>query len=201
MNERLTRSQDDRMLAGVAGGLAELWDADPTLVRLAWVLLAVVTGGIALIPYIVMAIVVPEAEPQSWTVNATGPQESAMASGPGVGAGPAQAGWVPLDSGAARRAARAARRAERRARGGSGLAVVLGGLLVILGAVLLVREWLPQVDLDWLGPTLVIGLGVLLLVMAFGRGQDSGRPSTGAPTSDPGRVGCVGSPARAPQAE
>ena len=187
MNERLTRSQDDRMLAGVAGGLAELWDADPTIVRLAWVLLTVVTGGIALIVYIVMAIVVPEAEPGAWPVNATAAQSRAPAPTPGVAAG-APAGWVPMDPRSARRAARAARRAERRARGGSGVAVVMGGLLVILGILLLVREWLPQIEFDWLGPTLVIGLGVLLLVMSVGRGPDSGQRSTGAPTSDPGRL-------------
>ncbi|HLO35880.1 MAG TPA: PspC domain-containing protein, partial [Candidatus Deferrimicrobium sp.] len=60
MNTRLYRSRDDRMLAGVAGGLADLWDADPSLVRIIWALLVPLTGGIALVVYIVMAIVVPE---------------------------------------------------------------------------------------------------------------------------------------------
>lgn len=186
MNERLTRSRDDRMLAGVAGGLAELWDADPTLVRLAWVLLAVLSGGIALIVYIVMAIVVPDSEPGTWTLTPGTPPDPSQ---PAPGGMAGQAGWVPAsDPRAARRAARAARRAERRARGGSGLTVLFGGLLVILGAVLLVREWFPQVDLDWLGPTLVIALGVLLLATAVGRGQTPGRPTPGTPTSDPGAM-------------
>jgi phage shock protein C len=48
------------MLAGVAGGLAELWDADPSLVRIVWALLVIFTGGLALVVYIIMAIVVPE---------------------------------------------------------------------------------------------------------------------------------------------
>ena len=48
------------MLAGVAGGLAETWGADPSLVRIIWALLVIFTGGIALLVYIVMAIVVPE---------------------------------------------------------------------------------------------------------------------------------------------
>ena len=46
MSTHLYRSRDDRMLAGVAGGLAELWDADPSLVRVIWALLVVFTGGI-----------------------------------------------------------------------------------------------------------------------------------------------------------
>jgi phage shock protein C len=36
VNGRLYRSRRDRMLAGVAGGLAEMWDADPSLVRIVW---------------------------------------------------------------------------------------------------------------------------------------------------------------------
>src|SRR4029079_1772085 len=60
MGTRLYRSRRDRMLAGVAGGLAEIWGADPTLVRLIWALLVILTGGAALLVYIVMAIVVPD---------------------------------------------------------------------------------------------------------------------------------------------
>ncbi len=61
MNGRLYRSRRERMLAGVAGGLAEQWNMDPSLVRLVWALLVPFTGGLALVAYIVMAIIVPEA--------------------------------------------------------------------------------------------------------------------------------------------
>jgi len=61
MDDRLYRSVDDRMLAGVAGGVAERLDADPAIIRIVWALLIVLTGGIALVAYIVMAIVVPDA--------------------------------------------------------------------------------------------------------------------------------------------
>ena len=59
MRERLYRSRDDRVLAGVCGGVAEWLDIDPSLVRIVFALL-VITGGIGLLLYIVMAIVVPE---------------------------------------------------------------------------------------------------------------------------------------------
>ena len=59
MSKRLYRSQNERMIAGVCGGLAEYFDIDPTLVRLAMVLLAL-AGGPGLVLYIIMAIVVPE---------------------------------------------------------------------------------------------------------------------------------------------
>jgi len=45
MNRRLYRSPDDRILAGVAGEMAETYDFDPALVRVGWALLILVTGG------------------------------------------------------------------------------------------------------------------------------------------------------------
>lgn len=72
MNGHLYRSRDDRMIAGVAGGLAELWDADPSLIRIVWAVLVVLTGGLALLVYIVMAVVVPEEDGGSWAGQAIG---------------------------------------------------------------------------------------------------------------------------------
>jgi phage shock protein PspC (stress-responsive transcriptional regulator) len=60
MNDRLYRSRSDRMLAGVAGGVADRFDLDPSLVRVGWVILTILSGGIFLLIYIVMAIVVPD---------------------------------------------------------------------------------------------------------------------------------------------
>lgn len=60
MNRRLTRSRD-RVIGGVAGGVATLLDADPALIRIAWALLVPLTGGVALLAYIVAWVVVPEA--------------------------------------------------------------------------------------------------------------------------------------------
>ena len=69
MNDRLYRSHSDRMIAGVAGGLAEMWDADPSLIRIVWALLVPLTGGLALLVYIIMAIVVPD-EDDVWPATA-----------------------------------------------------------------------------------------------------------------------------------
>lgn len=59
MQKRLYRSRSNRMVAGVAAGLADYFNIDPTIVRLVFVLFAL-TGGPGLILYIIMAIVVPE---------------------------------------------------------------------------------------------------------------------------------------------
>jgi phage shock protein C len=60
MNARLYRSRDDRMVAGVAGGLAAYLNIDPSLVRILWVVLIPLTGGLILLLYLAMALIVPE---------------------------------------------------------------------------------------------------------------------------------------------
>ena len=61
MNEkRLMRSANDRMIAGVAGGLAEYLGVDATLVRLILVILAL-AGGPGVLIYIILWLIMPEA--------------------------------------------------------------------------------------------------------------------------------------------
>jgi phage shock protein C len=155
MPNRLYRSRRDRMLAGVAGGLAEMWGADPSLVRVLWALLVIFTGGIALIVYIVMAIVVPDED------EVFGPD-----AGPGSAALTASAG-VTDATGATRRPPRPPARTDR---GGLPATALFGGFLVLLGAFFLVREFLPQIDFDWIWPVALVGIGVVLIASAMGRG-------------------------------
>ena len=60
MSKRLTRSVNDRIFAGVCGGLAEYFDFDPVLVRIAYAFLTLFTAFSGLIFYIVLWIVMPE---------------------------------------------------------------------------------------------------------------------------------------------
>ena len=187
MNGRLYRSRRDRMLAGVAGGLAEMWDADPSLVRIVWALLVLFTGGLALIVYIVMAIVVPEEDEASYDrygvppAGSTGAGTAPGASAP-EGTGPDAQAWAAANAAneahwAERRAAREARRAARGSGRGSTNGPLIGGVLLILvGAFFLVRELLPTIDFDWLWPLVLVGLGVLLLVSAIRRDDGRGGP-------------------------
>jgi phage shock protein C len=154
MSRQLYRSRGDRMLAGVAAGMAELWDADVSLVRILWVILVPFTGGFALLVYVIMAFVVPDEEDLP------------------VAAGTAASASLPPANGtAARHEARAARRAARReSRGGRGSGgLLLGALLVIAGVYFLVREYLPDIDVNWLWPAALIVLGVIVLLTAFRR--------------------------------
>ena len=60
MQKRLYRSRTSRMLAGVCGGLAEYFNIDPTIVRLLFVIAALI-GGPGIVLYIILALVMPEA--------------------------------------------------------------------------------------------------------------------------------------------
>ena len=58
MNKRLYKSNENKMVCGVCGGIAEHFDIDPTLVRLGWVLFCAL-GGSGILAYIIAAIVIP----------------------------------------------------------------------------------------------------------------------------------------------
>ena len=58
MNRRLYRCRHDKILAGVASGVAEYFDLDPSLVRVLF-LVSTFFGGLGFLLYIAMAIIVP----------------------------------------------------------------------------------------------------------------------------------------------
>ena len=55
---KLYRSKTDRKLAGVCGGLAQYFNIDPTLIRVLFVVLAIL-GGSGLVLYVALWIIVP----------------------------------------------------------------------------------------------------------------------------------------------
>ena len=59
-NRKLYRSNSNRMIAGVCGGLGEFLGIDPTLIRLAFILMGLL-GGHGILVYLIMCIVVPPA--------------------------------------------------------------------------------------------------------------------------------------------
>ncbi|MFB6241371.1 MAG: PspC domain-containing protein [Candidatus Nanosalina sp.] len=56
-DRRLYRSETDRMLGGVCGGLAEVYDLDPALIRLLTVLL--IFSGVSPLLYLIAWLVIP----------------------------------------------------------------------------------------------------------------------------------------------
>lgn len=96
MNERLYRSVDDRVVAGVCGGIAVRLAIDPSLVRVAFAVLTLLTGIFPfLVLYVIMAVVVPE-EPTGFAGRSPTPPGPGAVPGwdpPGEATGPASPAW------------------------------------------------------------------------------------------------------------
>jgi phage shock protein C len=141
VNRRLYRCRHDRVLAGVAGGVAEYFELDPSLVRVLW-FLSIFVGGIGILLYIGMAIIVP-IEP----LAGEGTAEAAAVGG------------VVVEG-------------HRHAPRGSGrLTTFVGFGLILLGALALVDALLPAWEDAWrfLWPAFLVGIGALLVAGAIRR--------------------------------
>ena len=57
--KRLYKSQTNKMICGVCGGVAEYLNIDPTIVRLIWAVL-ILAVGTGLLAYILAAIIMPD---------------------------------------------------------------------------------------------------------------------------------------------
>ena len=58
--KRLYRSDTDKMIAGICGGIAEYFTLDPTLVRIGYILLSVFTVFSGALAYLILWIVIPK---------------------------------------------------------------------------------------------------------------------------------------------
>ncbi len=71
--KKLYRSNNDRWLAGVCGGIAEYFDLDPTLIRVLFILFGFAVGG-GLIIYLILWLIIPQA-PQDEVAEPSLPAE------------------------------------------------------------------------------------------------------------------------------
>ena len=157
MNRRLYKSPTERVIAGVAGGVAQYLDADPAIVRVIWALLALLTGGVFFVLYIVMWIVVPEGPEAPIGAVEGAPEAVDPATGQPVAAAPGTWSAQPVP--------------RHRRSSGAGSWVV-GLILIGLGAYFLVRDYFPEIQIDRLWPIGLVALGVLLLLVAMRRRPD-----------------------------
>ena len=146
MNRRLYRCRHNRVLAGVASGVAEFFGLDPTVVRLLW-FVSIFFGGFSLLLYIALAIIMP-LEPLT----------------PEAAAAEAAAGIAGADGHT---------HAPGSAIGGR-LVTLLGIALIFFGGLALAGSVLPIGVWHYLWPAFLIGLGALLVVGALRRESNGG---------------------------
>lgn len=154
MGKKLYRSTTDKMLGGVAGGLAEYFGIDSTLVRVLFIVIVFLGGG-GIIAYIILWIVVPQkpyelpknpfnqTPPESgsdsnFSANENKSDSFSVANG-GI------AGSVPQVNGKQ-----------------FWLAIVL----IVIGGLLLLDNIFPRFNFDFYWPVILIGIGIGLLINA-----------------------------------
>ncbi len=150
MNKKLYRSNKDKMLGGVAGGLAEYFAIDPTLVRIIFVV-SLFVGGAGILAYIILWIVVPEepfafATPNAQTESKAGEETGSIT---GETAIPNQQQYYQAMT-------------EQKHKRSS----VLGIILVVIGLLFLLDNFIPRIHFGDFWPLLLVAIGVGLLLNA-----------------------------------
>lgn len=62
--KKLYRSRKDKMIAGICGGIGEIYSLDPTMIRLVYALITIFSAGTAILVYILGWIIIPEETPE-----------------------------------------------------------------------------------------------------------------------------------------
>lgn len=152
-SKTLFRSRTDKIIAGVCGGLGRYFDVDPVLVRIIFVVLAVVKG-IGILLYILLAIAIPR-EPLAAAEKGPLPSNGNQASDDPVSPHP-----NPEHPEAASAPAVVARPGwfDRRRN-------IVGVLVILIGVIALLDAVLPNI-VDWnlLWPLILVAIGLYLVV-------------------------------------
>jgi phage shock protein C len=140
MSKRLYRSNKDRKLGGVCGGIADYFDIDPVFVRILFVV-AAFWGGSGILAYIICWIVIPE---QPYAVPTAGATEG---SSPGTAASPSPAPEPSSHKGT----------------------MAVGIILIAIGGLFLADNFLPHFHFMHFWPIILIALGIGLLMKSSNR--------------------------------
>jgi phage shock protein C len=167
VNRRLYRCRHDKRVAGVASGVAEYFEVDPSVVRVVW-FLSIFLGGMGLLLYIAMALIVP-LEPELGFAPGGAPvgdPTGAAATGTasdvpaGPAATPSPSSWHAMPS-----------EHRHKSRGTGRATTWFGIILVLFGALALVDVLLP----GWadsgrfLWPAFIVGIGAILVAAGVRR--------------------------------
>jgi len=160
MSTRLERSTTNKVVAGVCGGIAEYLQVDPTLVRVFFVVGTIVTGGLGLLGYIILVVLMPLPGQPAPFVKSSGATTSTVEGA----ATNDQTNSAPTTTPPAVAPPADPEAAERR-RAVAGLFLIALGALFLLGnsGVFRLVRW----DLAW--PLVFIAIGALLLAQRVRR--------------------------------
>lgn len=154
MAKKLYRSTVDKMIGGVAGGLAEYFDIDSTLVRVLFIVVVFLGGG-GIIAYIILWIVVPQKPYEIPKFN--------FSDSPGGGSGGSNfsADQTKSDSFSISNGGVATSVSQTNSK-----QIWIAIVLMVIGGLLLLDNIFPRFDFDHFWPVILIGIGIGLLLNA-----------------------------------
>ncbi|MDQ1266968.1 MAG: hypothetical protein QG635_2121 [Bacteroidota bacterium] len=149
MSKRLYRSRKNKVIGGVAGGLAEYFDVDPVLVRAIFVI-ATFAWGLSIVAYIIFWIIVPVNENDPIIIDS---KDSKI---------------EPIEETETEsRFSEIHDKRFHREHRSQGRRLIAGMILVIIGAALFLDNVFPCFDSAYLWPTLLILIGAYILYNSF----------------------------------
>jgi len=154
MAKKLYRSSTDKMIGGVAGGLAEYFDIDSTLIRVLFIVIVFLGGG-GIIAYIILWIVVPQKPyeiPKSFQQKSsseeTSENEFERSSTDSESFNVNNSGVASIESKP------------------NNKQIWLAIILIVIGGLLLLDNMFPRIHFDHYWPLILIGIGAGLLLKA-----------------------------------
>lgn len=148
-NKKLYRTIHNKVIGGVAGGLAEYFDVDVVVFRLLFVLLVLFGGG-GLLAYIVMWIVIPPGPVPTGYQTTSAQTPPAPDQNTETKNNPATPPSTPTDSHSSKNNA-------------SNTGLIAGILLIMIGTLLLINRIMPWVNLANFWPVLLIIIGFFII--------------------------------------
>jgi phage shock protein PspC (stress-responsive transcriptional regulator) len=144
----LFRGRTNRVIGGVASGIAYNLNTDPTLIRIIFILLAIFWGGGVLL-YLILWIALPEEDIPPY--NLTGDQPQGEEGQPDDASSTAQQATTPYPV----------------SRPSQTAPLVLGLILIAVGAAFLVERFIPRIDFGHLWPFILVVAGLVLILSNF----------------------------------
>lgn len=151
MEKRLYRS-NNKVIAGVCAGIAEYFDIDPTLVRIAWALTALLMGS-GVLAYIICAIVIPQ-NPNTSTAQPASARLTAAGDEPGTETDDAERTGENPEKPPSTSAPQISQKNS------DDVSLILGLVLIVVGGLFLARKFFHWLDMGivWAGILVVFGL-------------------------------------------
>jgi len=144
--ERLYRSKTNKVIGGVAGGLADYFDIDVVLARVVFVLLALFGGSGGLI-YIVMWIVIPSQDTYSNNKNKSGFSDANIVDGEMADGQETTTNNIT----------------NKKSTKPSNTGLIAGIILIFMGLIFLADRLMPWYNLTDFWPLLLVVVGVLMI--------------------------------------